>query len=480
MVLLPATLYAVTLPKVVPLPDFTVGGSTSPPYGINPNCSAGEVAIVFHLAIRNLGQGTSAAINDSHAVWVQDNANPSWAGGATLPAIPASGGVVVNVPLLGLKSQDAMAGHHQFTATVNGTRSVAELAYNNNSLVIGVDFPPGFCGPIVSTTTVSSTTVTPRSTTPPRGAQAPPPIFGSIPAPTNLTLTTRPDVCAKYGGPAASLACTAAFPAGKLVLVWDYPFPNAVDGFHVYTTKSGGSPVATQTTPGVRLAILDPGPVGTCYVVTAFQGTKVSQQSASSFCVQANNLTKTSTFTSDMSATMIIDAFIWVGKSLSEDTSNLRGYADLLVGSGHEAALWRDLAHTQVSRYTNSVYRPYVHFDLTSLAGHTIVKAWLQLHGGSSQGNPSLACFSQYGAAPPFHENPPPDIVGQRFGGSRLQGPDVDLDVTPVVQSWAHSPGAYTAFVLRDDTGLSLAELANLTQTCVTSYKSKTLKVVYY
>src|SRR5579859_2787816 len=289
---LPAALHAVTIvPRVTPLADFTVVGSQWPPYTFAPNCSPGETAIVFRLTIHNIGQGASTAINNYHAVWVQDNANPSWSGGSMLPAIPSWGSASVTVGLVGLKSQSAMAGHHQFTAIVNGARSVAEANYGNDSLFIDVNFPDGFCGPVIATTTASGTTVTPHSNTPPPGAAAPPPtvLGGSgLPAPTNVNNTITQAVCTKYGGPAAALACSAALPAGKLVLVWDYPFQNPVDGYRVYVSKGGGNvlrnvggpkPVATQTAPGVRLAILDPPPVGTCYAVTAFRGATESQQS---------------------------------------------------------------------------------------------------------------------------------------------------------------------------------------------------------
>src|SRR5579884_539147 len=218
VVFLPAVLQAVTLPTVRPLADFTVVASQWPPYKLAPNCSPGETAIVFYLTIHNIGQGASAAINDYHAVWVQDNANPSWSNGSMLPAIPSWGTANVTVGLVGLKSQDAMAGHHQFTVTVNGAHSVAESNYTNDTMLIDVDVPAGFCGPVISTTTQSSVTVTPRSTTPsPFDTRPPAPMLGGLPAPTNLTNTITPAICAKYGGPAASLACTAALPAGKLV-----------------------------------------------------------------------------------------------------------------------------------------------------------------------------------------------------------------------------------------------------------------------
>ena len=47
--------------KVVPLPDLTVIGRTQTPYILANPCGAGEAAITFRLAIRNIGGGAEQA-----------------------------------------------------------------------------------------------------------------------------------------------------------------------------------------------------------------------------------------------------------------------------------------------------------------------------------------------------------------------------------------------------------------------------------
>ncbi len=91
-------------------------------FGLAHNCSQGEPAVTFHLNIANVGAGAGGAIDDVHAVWVEDAANPAWSNGAVLPPLPPGATVAREVTLLGLASPAQMAGHHGFTITVNRGR----------------------------------------------------------------------------------------------------------------------------------------------------------------------------------------------------------------------------------------------------------------------------------------------------------------------------------------------------------------------
>ena len=260
---------AAAVPKVQPpnsvlRADLTIAGDDTPYQLANP-CAPGESAITFRLTVTNRGAAPSPAINDLHAVWVEDTVNPAWSGGSTLPAIPPGGSVAVAVGLVGLKDLSKMTTRHMFSATVNGAHKVAESSYANNLVDVFVFFPPGFCAPPAS-----------------RGA-APPPVLTKLPAPSNLTYTVTQAICFKYGGNAGALACSIGLPAGKLVLVWDYPPNIAIDGYRIYAVGNS-QPVATQSLPSVRLEVLDPPKPGTCFEVTAFRGKLESPHSPTSYC----------------------------------------------------------------------------------------------------------------------------------------------------------------------------------------------------
>jgi hypothetical protein len=301
-----------------------------------------------------------------------------------------------------------------------------------------------------------------------------------IPAPVNLTNTLTKDVCTAHGGSAGSLACAIALPAGKLVLVWDYPYPNAIDGFHVY--RAGGALVATQSLPSVHLAVLDPQPAGTCFDVTAFKGKDESTPSPTQYCVRAVDVPKTARFQPDVVGSAIADFYVWANKSfLDNEYANrhpfVRDLLTLTVGHAHEVSLWRDTARTQVSQWTDSLYWGYVHFSTPGLAGHQIARATLRL---SARGA-STACVAEVASADRLWK------PGQWLGlaspnvrGGPYQGPQVIVDVTPIVQGWADSPAANKGFALADDTTYSSSAMVTLSTSCLTFFSRPTLVVTYY
>jgi hypothetical protein len=351
-------------PQMVGFPTLVVSFWTTPPYILANPCAPGEAAITFRLIVRNAGTALSPAINDSHAIWVQDAANPAWAGGATLPAIKAGDSPGVYVPLVGLKDPNQMQGHHVFNVTFE--------KYGGNSIQIPLDFPPAFCKPVISAATSSA------ATAPPQVAQS------------------------KYA-------------------VMPPPIPNP-------------------------------------------------------------NL-KTVVFSADVLGTMVADVYVWTDKSVvdndydNKNGPNIRDLLYLEIGHTHTASLFSDQAHTQVSQYTNSLYRGYVHFPVTGLAGRTVTNAKLRLNGNPTYGT---TCISQYGGADHlWHPGDTLFISGTALGGSPIVGQDLSLDVTSVVQSWAQSSNPVTAFTLQDSVPIAIYNMVALSDSCLTTFSQAVLDVTY-
>jgi len=192
---------------------------------------------------------------------------------------------------------------------------------------------------------------------------------------------------------------------------------------------------------------------------------------------------KTVVFTADVLGTMVADVWVWTDKSVVDNDyynnngPNMRDLLYLEIGHTHNASLFHDQAHTQVAQYTNSVYRGYVHFTTSGLAGHTVTNARLRLNGNPSYGT---TCITQYGGAD--HLWHPVDklfISGTPLGGSPIVGQDLSLDVTSVVQAWANSPNPVTAFALDDGVPLAIYNMVALSDSCLTSFTQAVLDVTY-
>jgi hypothetical protein len=166
----------VTPPQAVGFSSLVASYWTTPPYGLANPCAPGEAAITFNLLVRNYGTAPSPPINDYHAIWVQDAANPAWAGGTTLPAINAGDSPGVHVTLVGLKDPNQMQGHHVFNVTFE--------KFGGNSLQIPVDFPPAFCQPVTPVAKYSA------ATAPPSQHQSP---YGTAPLPLAKTAVFTAD-----------------------------------------------------------------------------------------------------------------------------------------------------------------------------------------------------------------------------------------------------------------------------------------------
>ncbi len=341
----------------------------------------------------------------------------------------------------------------------------------------------------------------PSSKLPPGVQLAPSLALGTPPPPRppiNLTQAFTKEVCQAHGGSAGSLACYIGLPAGKLALVWDYPFSDKIDGYNVYPAQGPApagpialhmmtppKPLANQADPSWKFVVLDMPRPGACFTVTAYRGKLESNQSVR-LCLGAGGIAQKVSFSPDRIGTMIADFFVWTDKSVQDNmyTNNHPFIRDLLsldVGYKHDADLWRDQAHTQVSQYMNSLFRGYVHFNTAALSGHHIAQAQLSLVGGSTQGGPSgEICLAHYGAAD--HLWNPGDNLGEtsQMGNGPYQGPDLHLDVTTLVQSWADSPASNRGITMDGEQDLVIYPMVILSSTCLTSFPSATLDVTYY
>lgn len=322
------------------------------------------------------------------------------------------------------------------------------------------------------------------------------PALQKLPAPINLVSDTSKDACVAHGGSTESFACYIALPAGKLVLDWDYPYPNKIDGFNIYradTVSSSGpttihllapvKPLMTQGDASLHFEVLEAQRAGTCYAVTAYHGSDESDRSVR-FCIGQGAVAKTLSLKPDRIGAMVVDFFVWTDKSITDqmyDNKNggfVRDLLYLVVGYSHSASLWRDNAHTQVSQYTNSLFRGYLHFNTGALNGHTIAQAQLNLPGGSTQGG--VLCVAHYGAADHFWN--PGDVLRftSQAGNGPYQGPDLRLDVTGLTQSWASSPGSNYGMTLDGDQPWVIYNMVIVSSSCTSNFPTATLDVTYY
>jgi len=490
------------------LPDLTVTGATTPPFTLVAGCVPGGNAIVFHLTVANIGKAPSAAIGNPHAVWVADSAKPAWSNGATLPAIPASGKTSIDVTLPALAVPSVMWGKHVFNVSVDSGKWIAETSYANNDTTISVDIPKGFCAPSTPVSVASNpnlNVITPAPSPKPTHTAFNPGVMvgpnarlvGPLQPPINLAQALTKDVCQAHGGSAGSFACYIGLPAGKLALVWDYPYSGPIDGYNIYradTAPSGPAtvhvtiapkPLAQQANASWKFVVLDAQKAGSCFAVTAYHGTAESARSVR-LCIGEGGVAKTVSLNPDRIGTMVADFYVWVNKSVQDQMYDnrvpfIRDLLYLDVGYSHNADLFRDQAHTQVSQYTNSLFRGYVHFNTGVLNGHQIAQAQLSLPGGTTQGGTGgELCLAHYGAAD--HLWNPRDQLNStsQLGNGPYQGPDLHLDVTSLVQSWANSPSSNLGITMDGEQELVIYNMVIVSNTCLTSFPTATLDVTYY
>jgi hypothetical protein len=316
------------------------------------------------------------------------------------------------------------------------------------------------------------------------------PALHKLPPPINLQNTTSKDVCQQHGGSAGSFACYIALPAGNLVLVWDYPYPDKIDGYNVYAADSAPSgpyslhlmgpvkPIATQSDPTLHLEVLQPLKAPACFAITAFHGSDESDRSVR-YCVSQAGVAKNISLNPDSVGAMVADWFydthteVW---KQSNQQPSVRDLLNITVGYSHDVGTWSDSEHKNVSMWINSLYRGYVHFNTFALSGHQIAQAQLHLIA-DAQGT---TCLAKYG--PSDHVWTPGSNLGRTadFGNGPYQGPDLHLDVTSIVQNWATSPGTNLGLTLDSTQPEVIYNMIILASTCVSHFPTATLDVTYY
>jgi hypothetical protein len=241
-------------------------------------------------------------------------------------------------------------------------------------------------------------------------------------------------------------------------------------------------PIAQVTHADWKFAVLDKQSAGSCFAVTAYHGNSESARSVQ-YCIASNGVAKTLSLDPDRIGTMIADAFVWADKTPTDNeyaNRNLfiRDLLSVMVGHSHTASLFRDQAHTQVSQYTNSIYRGYAHFNASQLFGHQIAQAQLSLPGGSTTNG--LLCIVHYGAAD--HMWNPGDrlVLATQMGGGPYQGPDLNLDVTALVQSWANGSAQNNGIAMEDDQPLASGNMVMINDSCTSNFPTIKLNVTYY
>jgi len=329
----------------------------------------------------------------------------------------------------------------------------------------------------------------------PGAAALPPPINLNQALPNPTVKDAQNTYCPTRGGSACNFAFYVGLPAGKLALVWDYPYSNHIDGYNVYRADSAPpgpmavhmvgapKPLATQTDPSWKFVVLDAQKAGSCFAVTAYHGSDESNRSVR-FCIGYGGVPKQVSLNPDLMGTMIATYTYRPDTDFtSQDNQHPtpRGVYDFLeVGHAHNPMLWTS-DRSQVSQWANDLIRGYLHFNAGALSGARIAQARLHLQGAQTVGQSGgMTCLVYYDAS--SHRWSPPSgwlDVGSN-GGSNIQGPDISLDVTPMVQAWANAPSTNNGIVLNGDTIEPIYKMVLLSSTCTTTFSSATLDVTYY
>ena len=379
-------------------------------------------------------------------------------------------------------------------------------------------------GTVTVTSTSTSFSVTCTSTAPgPPPPQPPPPAGGNvvgaggavdiggalpitgafIPAPTGLTYTTDPTVCAPHnpiplvGGP----ECQSFIRANKIVLIWNWSnascpstaiCPSDVDGYRVYrypdyrqtlNTNPGASIRLTdiQGGTGVTMAALDSGGWSKdCFSVTAFKAGLESNYSYI-FCTPGGVALGSKTI--NLQPARIRETKWWyesnsgvLGGTLPGPTAtHTDSPAETQVGYGHgtqKAAIgdW----------YRAAIYRTYILFDLQQFQGKAIQKAILHLHEDSTDRNVAedALCAKYFGTASEDWES---------AGGSRIYADfpntlpwrgstgDLAIDVTDQVRAWFNGAQNFGFAFKGSDEGNPFND-----NYCITKYSGVSLDVEYF
>jgi len=231
---------------------------------------------------------------------------------------------------------------------------------------------------------------------------APPPPAPA--APTNLKTTTNPGVCGDHVAPLfGGLICGAALSEGDLVLVWDYPDVNTVDGFRIYQVSGGTHTLVDHQSgmTGKALSIKAANAKNLCYVVRAYKGSSESADSNST-CTPTIGIVNFSTIKLPMNGYRYNFHFSheWFDSTFCLYT---RGLGPSFAPSGQQILVgfenfW-DAGTQPVACYEkiDHAYRTAIKFDMGPLAGKSIWKATLSFMNQKTNANAAApaTCLSE-------------------------------------------------------------------------------------
>jgi hypothetical protein len=297
--------------------------------------------------------------------------------------------------------------------------------------------------------------------------ERPPGPFALVPqAPTSFSNTTDPNACAAHVN---LLFCNASLQAGDLALIWNWSDPSypSLDGYRVYRVDGGKRQKVVETSVGkdVTGTFLNTPPSAACFVVDAYVG-KIEGVDSRAYCFGGAAPVTTSSFSPTHVKTALnvhgnTGGLNGVISSISGDTTDegIHIYTQFLeVGNSHYTN--KDFFG---DKYHNEYARSGVAFDLSSLAGRHVYKAILRLHiDQATVGVPyatnnasDCAAWVAAGIAPWWNDG---NMVEGQFDSAlstgKVPGPEVAIDVTPIVQSWMQGAQNFGLVLKQDDENL--------------------------
>ena len=345
----------------------------------------------------------------------------------------------------------------------------------------------------------------PPSDAPPPETHLPPAGLhqNTLPAPVHLAATTQEPVCTAHGGFGAGLACKAVFPAGQLVLIWDWPGKAPPSGYRIYEVSGGhrslvgaqtqtDSPGAAPYTIFIFQSVPAAGYAGTCYTVAAYDSEVASVDSAP-FCVGGGSVVQTATLSPSHERSISVTRGGTTNGGATNTTGEVSDNSTSIINLGSQSNSMPTVGFSPGDEQSISVLaRTGVAFDLTPVMYKTIKSARLAMSVNTTIGNmaedPSLgdvsdhytSCITQIGIGRDTWWSYQDWIdVAVVQPQAQEQGPEVSFDVTAIVAKWASGQTNY-GFVLMGPGDTPDASANNFTPAgdCLTVYRGDDIQLI--
>ena len=225
-----------------------------------------------------------------------------------------------------------------------------------------------------------------------------------VAAPTHFKATTDPAQCGNHVAPLfGAPICGAALQAGDLVFIWDYKNPNAVDGFRIYEITGGKhKKVATQSGMTAKaLNIKAADAKNRCFAVAAYKGDDESLDS-NHYCTGKSGVADLGH--ADLPITDIRTTWqesnITPGAFYCLDTiGQISNYAPpgQQMTVGFQYIYMPGSGPFPCTQKADVALRGAIQWDLSKIAGKTLISATLSFTNDSSFGNgpTPITCASQ-------------------------------------------------------------------------------------